>query len=499
VAAVLAGPDKAGTTAGNSILKSVAIKFDLYPNSGETSDSTGLYTNGASPTTPFADLTGSGVDLRSGHVFNVHMSYDGTTLVMTITDAVTAGSFTQSWPINLATTIGSSAAYFGFTGGTGGYTAIQEIISWTYSSGTSVVAAATPTFSPVAGTYSSAQSVAISDTTSGATIYYTTDGTAPTTSSTTYSGTIAVASSMTIKAIAAAAGFSNSAVASAAYVIQSTAATPTFSPVAGTYSSAQSVTLSDSTAGASIFFTTDGTTPTTASTKFTTAIPVASSMTIKAMATAAGFSNSAVASAAYTTQGVTATPTFSPAPGTYTTAQSVVISDSTAGAKIYYTTREHTTSSTKFTTPISVATTTTIKAIAAAPGINNSSVATATYTIGAVTGINFTSGFPSATGFQFNGGSALSGTRLRITDSGTYEARSVFWTTPVNIQAFTTDFTFQIAPGTNPMADGFAFVLQIPPSAVGPYGGGLATVRIRPVAHQDRQRASRSIRYLQQC
>jgi len=195
------------------------------------------------------------------------------------------------------------------------------------------------------------------------------------------------------------------------------------------------------------------------------------------MATAAGFSNSAVGSAAYTIQTTAATPTFSPAAGNYASAQSVTISDTTAGASIFFTTdgTTPTTSSTKFTTPISVATTTTIKAIAAATGINNSSVATATYTIGAVTGINFTSGFPSATGFQFNGGSALSGTRLRITDSGTYEARSVFWTTPVNIQAFTTDFTFQIAPGTNPMGDGFAFVLQNSAvTAVGPYGGGLA-------------------------
>jgi sugar lactone lactonase YvrE len=79
--------------------------------------------------------------------------------------------------------------------------------------------AAAPTFNPPAGTYGGAQSVSISDTAAGATIYYTTDGSTPTTSSTAYSGAITVSSSETIKAIAAGAGYGQSSVASAAYVI----------------------------------------------------------------------------------------------------------------------------------------------------------------------------------------------------------------------------------------------------------------------------------------
>ena len=80
-------------------------------------------------------------------------------------------------------------------------------------------AATTPTFLPVAGTYTTALSVTISDTTTGVTIYYTTNGTTPTTSSTVYSGAIPVTSTETLEAIATATGYSTSAVASAAYII----------------------------------------------------------------------------------------------------------------------------------------------------------------------------------------------------------------------------------------------------------------------------------------
>jgi hypothetical protein len=89
--------------------------------------------------------------------------------------------------------------------------------SFLLSSSTAPPMAATPVFSPAGGSYTSAQSVTITDATAGATIYYTTDGTTPTTASTVYSTPIQVGSTETIEAIAAAPGFSNSAVATATY------------------------------------------------------------------------------------------------------------------------------------------------------------------------------------------------------------------------------------------------------------------------------------------
>ena len=78
-------------------------------------------------------MTSSGVDLHSGDTMAVHMVYNGTTLTMTITDTVTNASFSNSWTINIPATVGSNTAYVGFTGATGGYTASQDVLTWTYN------------------------------------------------------------------------------------------------------------------------------------------------------------------------------------------------------------------------------------------------------------------------------------------------------------------------------------------------------------------------------
>ena len=76
-----------------------------------------------------------------------------------------------------------------------------------------------PVFKPGAGTYTTKQTVQISDTVSTATIYYTINGATPTTSSTKYTAAITVAASETLEAIAVAPNYKNSAVTTAKYVI----------------------------------------------------------------------------------------------------------------------------------------------------------------------------------------------------------------------------------------------------------------------------------------
>src|SRR5207302_4494766 len=114
-------------------------------------------------------------------------------------------------------------------------------------------------------------------------------------------------------------------------------ATPTFSPPSGTSNAPQSVTLSDATGGATIYYTTDGSTPTTASTVYAGAISVTQNTTIRAMAAANGMANSNVASATYTILIPVPPPTFSPPGGTYGAPLSVTLSD-TPSATTNYTT-----------------------------------------------------------------------------------------------------------------------------------------------------------------
>lgn len=182
---------------------------------------------------------------------------------------------------------------------------------------TSTPTAAAPTFSPVSGTYTSTQSVAISTATSGATICYTTDGSAPTTASAgtcgssptqTYSGAISVSSTTTIRALATKSGLTDSAVTGGTWTITlPTLAAPTFSPAGGTFLTLPSVTPT-LPSGAKGCYTTDGSSPAASTpgtcshgstwTSGTIAITT-SGTTLKMIATEASFINSSETDATY--------------------------------------------------------------------------------------------------------------------------------------------------------------------------------------------------------
>ena len=168
-----------------------------------------------------------------------------------------------------------------------------------------------------------------------------------------------------------------------AYPVMETVATPEFSVASGAVNSGTSVTITCATDGAKIYYTTDGTEPTASSTEYTGAISITEAVTLKAIAVKSGMNDSAVASVSYTIKETVATPEFSVASGAVNSGTSVTITCATDGAKIYYTTdgSDPTAESTEYTDAISVTPPMTLKAIAVKDGMNNSSVASASYLI----------------------------------------------------------------------------------------------------------------------
>jgi hypothetical protein len=257
------------------------------------------------------------------------------------------------------------------------------------------VAVADPTYSPPQGGFSSPMSVTISSATAGASIRYTTDGSSPSSSTgTLYASPVPISGTTTFKAIAYKSGMSDSQVISSTYTfVPPTVASPTFSPAPGPFSSPMSVTMSSLTAGASIRYTTDGTTPTSSTgTLYAGPVSISATTTFRAIAYKSGMSDSSVSTAGYTfTPPTAASPTYSPTPGTFTGSTSVTISSATAGASIRYTTDGSTPTSTLGTLyagPVTISASTTFRAVAYASGMADSTVSSATYTLTVAAGGN---------------------------------------------------------------------------------------------------------------
>jgi Legume lectin domain/Chitobiase/beta-hexosaminidase C-terminal domain len=159
-----------------------------------------------------------------------------------------------------------------------------------------------------------------------------------------------------------------------------------------------------------------------------------------------------------------ATPTFSPTPAQYSGTQTVTIS-CPSGSACYYTTNGllPTSSSTKYTGPITVSANEVIQAVAIQSGFTDSLVATGAYQINTPNVINFPGGFSAGnlitTGFAY-----LSGSAIRVSDTTQTTAGAAWFPIPVTVTSFSTTFTLQWGGA----GQGMCFVIQNTPVHTSP-------------------------------
>jgi hypothetical protein len=271
------------------------------------------------------------------------------------------------------------------------------------TNGTTTPTVATPVMTPNGGSFTGSATVTLGTATTGAQIYYTTNGTAPTSGSTAYTGSFVLSASATVRAKAVKSGMTDSGEASAVFTVTPAAvAAPVMTPNGGSFSSPVTVTLASSTSGAQIYYTTNGTAPTTGSTAYTGSFVLSSSATVRAKAVKSGMADSAEARAAFSIGApaptAVATPAISPNGGSFSSPVSVSLTSSTSGAQIYYTTNgtAPTTSSTAYTGAFVLSASATVRAKAVKSGMPDSAEAGASFTIATST----TSGGPSLSGLK---------------------------------------------------------------------------------------------------
>lgn len=183
--------------------------------------------------------------------------------------------------------------------------------------------------------YKTAFTVKLNTITKGAKIYYTTDGTVPTTKSTLYRKAIKITQNTTISAIAVRNGkLLDSEVTVYHFRVRAASAKSTVKT--GTYSKSQTITLTSTTPNAKIYYTTNGSTPSTKSKLYTKPITVSKNTTIKTLVVAENYAYSPVSTYKYKIR--VATPTANLKSGTYKGTQTFKLSTKVNGAKIYYTT-----------------------------------------------------------------------------------------------------------------------------------------------------------------
>ena len=245
-----------------------------------------------------------------------------------------------------------------------------------------------PALSVPAGVYTANQTVTVTNNDTSATMRYTVDGTDPTPSTPTTvvsGGTVAITQTTTLKVKAWKTGYLASNTTTALYELK--VVTPSATPGTGAYGTPQNVTLSTTTAGATVRYTTDATEPTASSTAYSAPVAVASTLTLRARGFKTGWSPSDSVTPSYWISGGTvAAPTATPAAGTFTSAPLVTLASATSGASIRYTLdgSDPTATSPLYRYPFVVGATTTVKARAFKTGMTQSAGTTAAYAVDAV-------------------------------------------------------------------------------------------------------------------
>ena len=226
-----------------------------------------------------------------------------------------------------------------------------------------------PVFSVAAGSYTAEKTVVISCGTPDATIHYTLDGTEPSESdaSLVSGSSVHIDQSITLKARAYKTGSLHSDIAEATYSLG--VAALAFSPGHGTYTSAQTVSISTSTPGVTIRYSIDGSMPSESSPVYTGPLSISTTTTLQAIGYRANWSPSALKSGTFTMNFATlVAPSFSPAPGTYTNDVALVLTAQTdATIRYVYAPQNVTGSSTAYSAPIALSGATTVNASGTTP------------------------------------------------------------------------------------------------------------------------------------
>jgi hypothetical protein len=371
-------PDQTSTlyTSAISVDTTTTIKARAYRNGMDASTvATGVYAITDVATPAFTPVQGTYDTVQT---VSIACTTPGAVIRYTIdgTDPdETSTEYTAAIIIDTTTTIKAIASRTGMTS--------SAIADATYTIDFPDVAA--PDIDPPAGTYTTDQQVTITSTTSGAAIYYTTDGSDPTEASSLYSAAFTVSVSSTVRARAYREHMDPSPITDAAYVIDyPDVATPTFDPVAGTYTVDQTVSITTATAGAAIYYTTDGSDPTEGSMLYTGTFVVSSHTNVRARGYLEAMDPSVIGEALYYIDYPNvAQPVISPDGGIYSAGVTVTVTCATPGATIYYTTNGQTPteSDAVWSTNQTFNTTTTLNVRAFAPAMDATSAPREEYSI----------------------------------------------------------------------------------------------------------------------